>query len=152
MSRFMRFAVLAVLALAVVFSTAYAGMWTKNVGGLATTLGSQPTVADTSESILVQNLENLNLKVFCEGDSFKVTCQVTNDSGTNWVTLFTEQCNGTDGTYALQLNKNYTALGTGGTTYVDTPPGQMIRIIVTNDDAGSSDAIGSLSVRIAGRK
>lgn len=116
---------------------AYA-MWWKNVGGIASSIARG--VADTSETIVTAACKDLHMQLFCDADSAKLILQVSNDGGTRWCTLLTEQVNGTDETYALQVNKVLSALGTGGTTYLPLPPGSRIRFIVNNDDAAVSEA------------
>lgn len=126
---------LAVLLVATVFGDVEARAKYKTVPGLATTIAAG--VIDTSSTISTSAWESVMPVVICECDSALVTIQ-TSVNGTTWVTLVSEQLDGTDGTTALQLQKTVTKVGTTASTFTEVVPLNYLRAIVNVNDSAAN--------------
>jgi hypothetical protein len=115
-----------------------------NAPSIAGTLA--PAVIDTSTAISTKRCAGGALLVVGEMDSMLITVQGSLDA-TNWFTISTKQCDGTDGTFANQWYTPMDVLTTNSKNDAMVPLPNWIRFICNVNDVAGADTVSSLTIR-----
>lgn len=125
--------------------------YTMAFDGAAAAATLATAAVDTSNTLACAKFDALSWTVAFEGDSCLVTVQGSWDE-IHWTTLTSYQCNGTDGTFAIQWSQKYTVTSLAAKNDVDMPPPPYVRWILNNNDTAGSDDLGLVIVRAYGER